>query len=134
MSLRDDVLAALQADAKLNMLIPGGIYADEITRQETPDAFDANQEIKPCASIRHETETPLGPYATSSRVFVIINFYADDDVSLDGARERVFTLLHRQKVGTNVWIVEHTDDVLDQVDNGLGCGMAVSRYAATRLR
>jgi hypothetical protein len=134
MSLRDDILAVLQADGQLNTLLPGGVYDDEITRQETPDAFDTNREVKPCVTIRQETETPVGPHETSARAFVTVYFYGNDDTALDAARARVFTLLHRQKVGSQVWQMEHVDDVLDQVDDGLGCGMCVSRYQVTRLR
>ncbi len=131
MSLRDDILSALQADAHLNTLLLGGIYAEAISRQDTPDAFDANSELQPCAVVTLETETPTGPYANAARLFFSVYFYGNVD---DDARERVFALLHRQKIGTRVWTIEHADDVLNQTDPGLNVGMILSRYVATRLR
>lgn len=134
MSLRDEILAVLQADGQLNTYLSGGVYDREITRQKTPGAFDANLEVKPCAVIRQETEAPVGPHETSARAFITIYFYGNDNASLNAAREHVFALLHRQKIGSGVWQVEHADDVLDQIDDGLRCGMCISRYQITRLR
>ncbi|CAG0947329.1 hypothetical protein ANRL1_03960 [Anaerolineae bacterium] len=135
MSLRTDILAVLQADGQLNTSLPGGVYdaaeVGEISRQSTEDAFDENKEPKNCALMRLETETPTGPYPTSSRLFLIVNFYGDAN---DDARERVFALLNMTKIGTNVWEIRHVDDVLDQTDDALGVSLALSRYQVTRLR
>jgi hypothetical protein len=139
MSAATDVLLALQADAQLSALLPGGIYgpdtADEITRQATPAAFDAaTKELLPCALVRPGVETPAGPYPTSSRAFVDIYFYqrAGTDV-IDPARERAFQLLHRVRIGGG-WEVLWTDDVLGQRDPALDCSMVLSRYVKHRIR
>jgi len=136
MGLREDIQTTLAADATLAALLTGGIYAGTtISRQGTPEAFDANSELLPSALVSVETESPNGPYVTSSRLFLTVRFYQDGGYDvIDDARERVFALLNAQKVGTNVWEILHTDDVLDQADPGLGCSLTVSRYVIHRLR
>lgn len=67
MSIRDEIAAVLSADETLGDLLPGGVYAGgEISRQKTPDAFDANLELQACALVSGGTEAPVGPYRTSS--------------------------------------------------------------------
>lgn len=137
MTLREAVLATLQNDPPLMLLLTGGVHTGtEITRQNTPSAFDANSEIKPCALLKFSTDVPTTPpYTNASRTFLQVFFYQHSNYDvIEQARERVYALLHRKQIGTNVWEVQHTDDVLEADDNALGSALEVSRFVAIRLR
>lgn len=132
MIVKDNIIALLSDDATLSALLPGGFYdSTTINRQSTPGAFDANSELRTCALLNFETETPLGPYQTSARAFFRITFYID---STGTARERAFALLNYGKVSDGVWQITHADDVLDAWDDALKAWMDVSRYAVVRLK
>jgi len=134
MGLRETVQTALQADTTLMALLTGGVHTTEISRQDTSTAFDANAELKPCALVRVSTDTPTGPYDTSTRTAVEIYFYQRAGYStIDAALARVFALLNRVKL-TGTWDIRHGDDVMDQEDAALACSLHMSRYYATRLR
>lgn len=135
----DSVLDTLQGDALLNLILAGGIYrTQEISRQTTPDAFDGNRELLPCALLKQESRTPWGPYDKSARLYFQVFIYNQRmSDQIDYAVERIYKLLHRQKIlptrGGN-WEVIHANDLLDMEDPALGVAMAVSRYVATNLR
>ena len=135
MSLRDDVLAVLQNDVTLSALLTGGVYSGyAISRQNTPDAFDANKEVLPCALLKMETRIPLTELSggqRDARQFFSVMLYARFGHSdLDAARERIFDLLHDHKVGENCWRILHTDDVLDLQDPTLLCAMQSTRFVS----
>jgi hypothetical protein len=136
MTLRDDLLTTLTGDSELFDLLPGGIYTGtEISRQTTPSAFDSNGEIRPCALLRIESQSPVGPYANSARTYVLVFVYQFKGYDvIDPALDRIFALLDRKKVGDSTWEVRHADDVRDVEDQGLMCSMAYSRYVITRMR
>lgn len=137
MSLRSALLAVLTGDATLLATLTGGVYGEaEISRQGTPDAFDASGELEPCALLAVEADDPTGPFETSSRTFVTMYFYARAGYSaIDTALDRVFALLHRQRVsGEGVWEIRHAGDVRDQRDPALDCAMSMSRYTVYRRR
>lgn len=127
----DTLLGALQSDPTLQTALTGGVYrAAEISRQATPDAYDANMELQPCALLRQETATPWGPHEHSARVYVTVFFYQRDGYDvIEAARARVYALLHRSKVVG--WEVRHVNDLLDMTDPALGMPMAISRYQCT---
>ncbi len=136
----DDVLAALQADDLLLALLPGGMYEQtEIARQRTPEAFDANSELRPCLLVNQETETKHGPYndseANSSRALLQLFFYqrVGYDV-VDRARERAFVLLHDRKIGSSTWLVTWVNDLPSLHEPALDCDMATSRYQIIRRK
>lgn len=135
MTTRDDVKAVLEADATLIGLLTGGFYAGgTINRQDTPGAFDANSEILPCLLVNAGTTTPAGPFKDSARDFVDVYFYQRSGYDvIDQAIERVYALLHRQKIGSG-WEMLHFADNPDQVDQALACSLAVSRYYKHRFR
>jgi hypothetical protein len=137
-SLADDAKAILAADVALMMILTGGIHTGmEITRQGMPAAFDANSEILPCALVKTEVETPWGPFDGSSRVYVIIFLYERaGNSNIEAALNRIYTLLHRQKLATtyNTWETHHANDILEQEDQALSCAMATSRFVLHRDR
>lgn len=135
--MRDEVVAALTGDATLMALLTGGAYGGvEISRQFTPLAFDANNEVLPCALVKVESDAHVWPYWTGSRVFVLVLFYQRYGYAvIDPAMGRVYTLLNMTKVGgSGVWNMVHANDVRDLRDQALDCSMAMSRYVATRMR
>lgn len=140
--MRDAIYDLLSGDATLLATLTGGVYdaaqVGEISRQTTADAFDANGEILPCALLKLGTLAPVGPYVHSARLTVSIYLYElAGYVNVEAARERIYTLLHRQAVtptSGECWEIVHTDDVLDVRDSALNCSLAISRFAATIRR
>ncbi len=135
--MRDTLKDFLTADTALVALLTGGLYtATEISRQLTPGAFDANGEVLPCALLVLEAEDPVGPYNTSSRLFVVLYLYERQGyTTIDAALKRIYTLLHRQRIsGNGIWEMRHVGDVPDQRDATLNCALALSRYQVTRSR
>lgn len=136
MGLRESVYDALNGDSTLMALLDGGLHtAVEISRQNTPGAFDANKELLPCALLKFSTETPFGPFTHSARTLFNLMFYqrVGYDV-INAARERAYALLHYQKIGEDVWEIDHADDVLDARDDALDVALVISRYYAIRLK
>ena len=137
MSIRSALLSVLSGDTALMATLTGGVYGEaEISRQGTPGAFDANEEVLPCALLAMEAEDPAGPFPTSSRAFVTVYFYARAGYSaIDTALARVYALLHRARVSNEgVWQIRHAGDVRDQRDPALDCAMSMSRYQVTWRR
>jgi hypothetical protein len=135
-SVRDDVKAILAADATFLAAATGGIYAGgQISRQLTPNAFDANSEIKPCALVNEETAATIGPFTDAALTMVRIFFYQRIGYdSIDAMMERAFALLQQDKPGGGYWQIDWENDVKDQIDQALGCSLAMSRYSATIAR
>ncbi len=133
--MRQEIIAVLQSDTTLMGLLPGGLYdaaeVDEISRQNTPAAFDANRELQACAILMERGPVSLAsstPYTHGASATVEIYFYNHTDGQ---ARERVYDLLHNTRlssqIGTN-WRIEHTDDVLGTDDPALAVPLQMSRY------
>lgn len=133
--MRATVVAVLAADTTLMATLTGGLHsATEISRQNTPAAFDANAEIEPCALVQEEVTTPVGPYDSSERAIFTVTFYERSGfTNIDTAMDRVHTLLHRQKL-SGTWEVRHADDSQELEDPALLCPMRYSRYVAYRTR
>lgn len=136
----DAVLTLLQDDTALNAALTGGVHrAVEISRQATPDAFDGNGELLPCALVKQETATPWGPHDDSGRLYVVIYFYERAGyTNIETARKRVYSLLHRAKLtpedGSGNYDIRHGNDLIDLEDPALNVPMAMSRYVATVQR
>lgn len=132
----DEAIAlVMEGDTTLMGLLPGGVHvSEEISREHTPSAFDASRELQPCALVRLETEIPYGPHQTSSRAFVRIHLYQLYGYSnIEGARQRLFALLHRQRVETagfyrGVWEARSVNDIPRTEDQVLNANMGVCRY------
>lgn len=137
--IRDQVYSILSADNDLAQILTGGVHVaggivNEINRQDTPTAFDANGEILPCALVRQETTTALDPHPDATRVFVRIFFYQRrGTAAIDAAMARCFTLLDRVRLN-GIWEISHADDLHDFHDPALNCSMAMSRYMAIAKR
>lgn len=136
----DAITSLLQNDAAVIAALTGGVHrANEISRQETPTAYDANSELLPCALVRQESGTPWGPHEHSGRLYVVVVFYQRSGLAaIETARKRAYALLHRQKLtpvdGSGCYEVRWSYDLLDQDDPALGVSMALSRYVATVQR
>jgi hypothetical protein len=135
----DGVLTALQLDGELAALLTGGMYAETtINRQDTPEAFDANQEIRPCLLINQDTVTQQGPYqevetGISARLYLRIFFYQRTGYDvINAAAARVRSLLHREQIGAGVWEIAWSYDVPNVRDQGLDCSLGMSVYQVTR--
>lgn len=123
--------AVLEADATFMALATGGVHtAVEISRADTPDAFDANQEILPSCLIKFETTTPIAPYTHGARAFVVFIFYQRSGFDSIGLmRQRVYALLHDACIsGLGAWSILLADDSADLEDPVTEWSMLFSRY------
>lgn len=138
MTLSDEIKTALEADLALMSLLPGGFFNDveEISRQNTPGAFDANGEIQPCGLIKFNTELPLrSGYLSAVNTPYTIYFYQRQGYDvIDQAMSLAFVDLNEQKIGTNVWNHEFDIAVSQQRDAALDCALGSLRFVAKRLR
>jgi hypothetical protein len=138
MGLRETIRDYLAGDATLMALLPGGLYAGgEISRQDTPGAFDAYAEIRACGLVALEVQTPFGPFTNSMRQFFTVTFWQRSGYgAVDAALDETFVRLHESKAGEDdgVWRVLHVEDSQDLVDPGLACSMKYGRYQMVRAR
>lgn len=135
--MKGAVATRLGADSTLVSLLPGGIHSEaiEISRQETPTAFDGNSEVMACALIKVGSTIPAGPLRTSAQQLIDIYLYHPTSfVSLQAIANRVYELLNRQKLtpeaGGRCWEVVHENDTPDDKDPALGVPMKRSRFIA----
>lgn len=128
------LVAILEGDAPLGALLPGGVHTQEISRQNTPGAYDQWKELAPCAYVRQETAVPTGPHEDGARMTVLVFFYQQNGTAaIAQARQRVYRLLHRRHLA-GAWDVRHADDLLQSSDPALSVGMERSRYVITLNR
>lgn len=131
----ETIVSALTGDATLMALLTGGVYrAQEISRQATPAAFDANLEVKPCGLVKQEAATRWGPLEDSGRVYVVVWLYERSGyTSIEAARKRIYTLLHRKQLSgsAKLYWVEHSNDLLDGEDPATTWAMILSRFVCT---
>lgn len=128
------ILAALQGDAALMALLPGGLYnglqVDDISRQATPAAYNDWGELKPVGLLKPESQTPTGPYPDSARLFVTLWLYQQaGSAEIDAARERAYRVLHRTTLA-GMWEIVHANDVLGAEVQGLELPVIMSRFVA----
>jgi len=138
MSLSDEIKTALEDDNSLMTLLTGGIFneVEEISKQNTAAAFDANGEIQPCALIKLGVESRLrSGYVTSVNTPLVIYFYQRQGYDvIEPAMSLVFVDLSEMKIGTNVWNIEFDIAVNQQRDTALDCALGSLRFVAKRLR
>jgi len=137
--VREALYDLLSNDEQLMATLTGGLHTrTEISRQNTPAAFDDSSEILPCALLKLETQTPWSPYTHGSRLYFSLLLYQRTGYeAIEAARLRLYTLLHGQKVGPSIggcWQIRHSSDVPDVEDAALGCSLVISRFVATILR
>lgn len=137
MSLSSDLKTVLEADAALMALLTSGIFIDveEISRQNTPGAFDANGEIQPCALLKLGVESKAGPYARSVRTPFRIYVYQRQGYDvIDPALDLMFDDLNDVKITGGVWNIEFSNTINGQRDQALDCALGSQIYNAIRLR
>ena len=144
MTVQGDVAAVLQANVALMAILTGGIYEQdevgEISRQDTPSAFDNNKELKPCVLIAEGTELRRGGIddddsGTSVQTPISIFFYERSGYStIAAAMEASFALLNGKKIGSATWRVEYENSIKNQKDTALNASLGVQRFMVVRLR
>jgi hypothetical protein len=135
MSIGNDIKTALELDDALMALLTGGVFADveEINRQNTPGAFDANMEIEPCILIKEGTETKLRPTRRGVQTPITIYFYQRSGFDvIDAAIALAFDDLNEKKIGDSVWNIEHDITIHRQRDAALDCPLGTLRFVAKR--
>ncbi len=134
---RTAITAVLTADSTLTTLLTGGIYAvgvnnvREISRQSTPDAFDANGELLPCALVKLETAVPTGPHKRAARQFLVVYVYQRSGHSvINTALDRIVDLLDEVDVpAANAWEIRWADLVTDLPEDSLDASMGYVRFS-----
>ena len=138
MTLSDDVKTTMTNNSPLMAILTGGVFNDveEISRQNTPGAFDGNKELMPCALIKYGTEIPLtSGYDSAVQTPLTIYFYERSGyANIEPAMGLTFDLLNASQVGTNVWRIEFDNAVYQQRDTALDCPLGSLRFVAKRLR
>jgi hypothetical protein len=138
MSLSDDVKTVLEGDEALMALLSGGVFneVEEISKQNTSGAFDANGEIQPCALIKLGVESRLrSGIPNSVNTPLVIYFYERQGYEvIEAAMSLVFLDLNEQKIGTQVWRIEFDIAVNQQRDTALDCALGSLRFVAKRKR
>ena len=129
------ILQALQSDAALMALLPGGLHdgiaVTDISRQTTPDAYNEWGELQPVGILKPETQAPTGPHPDGARLFVALWLYQQMGAAeIDAARERAYSVLHRQTLA-GMWEVRHANDILGGETAGLDLPTIMSRFVAT---
>lgn len=132
---------ALAADMTLTGILSGGVYnwldTPQLSRQATPAAYDQYGEMLPSGLVKPEGATPWGPLPDGGRVYVVVWLYNQNGYEpLEAARERLYTLLHRQQLTTDAGIfdVRHSNDIPAAEVPGLDVSMCVCRYYVTIYR
>lgn len=120
--MKATIFATLNTDATLTALLTGGLYDGvvEISRQATPAAFDAYQEVLPCLLLKTGTRASTGPqYIKAERLFVNIWLYQERvDTAIQSANNRIYELLHETCLPTTagdtgaMWWITHVSDAI----------------------
>lgn len=132
------MLQVLQGDTALMSILTGGLYdgiaVTDISRQATPNAYDAYQELKPAGLLKPESQAPAGPHPHGARLFVTLWLYQQaGSVQIEAARDRAYQVLHRSTLAGSggVWDIVHAGDILGAEVQSLGVPVIMSRFAAT---
>jgi len=135
MSLTGDIKDLLEADTALMAILTGGVHdAVEISRQLTPGAFDANNEIKPCALVKTGTETAVHNKISAMQTSLTIYFYQRTGYTvIDVALARVLAILNLYHA-VNIWEIEFNNEIARSTDDALASSLAVQRYDVIRKR
>ena len=141
-TLRGALKTAIEDDATLAGLLTGGVYDPrEINRTTTPDAYDANGALKPCAVVALEGASPLGHREWAfEQVFVVVYLYEEEGngyASIGQAGLPLRTLLNNQALSTddgNVHHIQHADSLGDSYDEVLKAEMTYERFVVYRRR
>lgn len=136
--MRQEIRNYLAADAELAAILTGGIYATiEVSRQDTPDAFDEYEELLPAALVKLETTTSAQRRISAEQTFLVLYFYANTYEAIEAAAARSFGLLNEQRVsvaGRKIWTIEHVEDRAGLTDPVMNCPMVYSRYRIVSQR
>ena len=131
------IATLLQSDSELTTILSGGIYGKvlEINRQLTPDAFDANSELQPCAIIKAGTVTPFGPHVHGhSQSLEIYLYQRAGYTAIEAAARRIYQLLHNSRIEPTAdfgcWLVTQTYLNLSLEDPALKCNLGLLRFQA----
>lgn len=143
MTVQGDIAAVLKANSALMAVLTGGVHQQdevgEISRQDTPSAFNSSGELKPCALVTERNETPRGGIDHSGVVAVQtaveVYFYERAGyANIHAAMGMAFPLLRGKKVGSSTWRVEFNNEIKNSEDQALRCPLGVQRWIVVRRR
>jgi len=131
----------LEDDATLGAAATGGIYdlgetgPNGISRTTTPDAFDANEIIKPCILVKTRGATPDGALVDEAEQYVSVRqvlevwlYEARGYSNIDTMKDRVYALLHTVQL-SDTFMVLWAGDLGQQRDTDLDASLDRSEFA-----
>lgn len=135
----------LRADTEFMAGLTGGFYdsaagIDEVSRQTTPAAFDANLRLLPCGLLRPGVLTTERVVSRAARLTMRLFLYElGGRAVIEPKRRRAFTLLHEQTVTLGagegkVYEIVHLDDDVGGEDDALKCKLIICRFQAVLMR
>ena len=131
--LQSDLVASINGDAALALVLTGKAHGQRIDRIYTPTAFDGNRELLPCAFVKVSLDAPIPDARDTGMATVEVYLYqrVGFDV-ISQARDLLYALWHEQGIGggTLLW----ADDVVDQHDDALKADLILTRFNHYRLR
>lgn len=143
MTLETDFITLINADLDLTALLPGKVYSaievDEISRQLTPDAFNANKELLACALVKQGIELPRGPYRQSGAMSVQTNvtiflYEYRTSENIDQAMDYLIDLFSEKRIADGMWNIEYENGSWNQTDDTLNANLCVLRFNAVRMK
>jgi len=136
--MRQAIYNKLNGDTELAAILTGGLfYRQGISRDKTPEAFDAYGDLKPCAVLAMGTLAPRTEQGMADLFFKVYFYQQTGYDQIDLAIERTYDLLHEQQVtASNGFCYEilHANDLGDSEDPALLMPMNFSRFRAVLLR
>ena len=139
--MHHEIADVLKADAELNTLLVGGIYdtVTEISRQNTPAAFNANKELLPCLLVKAGTLRQTGLQHDSHAQTIEMYLYERSGLAtIEQAERRIYDLLHNKRIepptGNTAWRVKNTFVSAGLEDQALNSSLTLLRYEALLRR
>ncbi len=139
MAIESDIATLLSADATLDAILLGGVYASGtvgplgITRETTPGAFSGGW-LLPAALVRQRGRVPDGAVRdglaqdVSTAQVVEIYLYEDSGYSsIDAAAARIYALLEGVAVGSGTFPAELVNMLDRERDTGALAGHSLAR-------
>ena len=131
--LQSDLVASINNNAALALVLTGQAHGLRIDRVYTPSAFDGNYELRPCAFVKVSLDAAIPDLRGSGMATVEVYLYQRVGFEvISQARDLLYALWHEHAIGggTLLW----ADDVVDQHDDALNADLILTRFSHYRLR
>ncbi len=131
--ITEAVTGLISNTTELTGLLPGGIHQqEEISRQETPAAFDADLELQPCLLIKTAVYPLPRPHKRAARLIFSFYVYQRDGIgTINQVLDQLYALLHDNSDDIcGAWQIRQGSEVRDQKEPALESSMGMATYEA----